>query len=621
MYIVKTTTKKSAKGTPYPSYRIVMSERVMGKVKQRTLLNIGSHFELPQPLWSQLCQRIDAILHGRLTLLPANKEIEKYAQKFAARMITERSVPAIERGVGNACHTGKKTVENSTVEMILTETDSVMPRSVGVEHVSLHAAKQLQLHELFENIGFTQDQITMALAIIVARMSKPGSEQSTWKWLTKKSALDELLNTDFSKNSHMSLYRISDKLIMNKEVIESQLYSRIASLFSFNESIILYDLTNTYFDVEGKMEKNENAKRGHSKEKRTDCPLLTLGLVLEGGGFVKRSKMFRGNISEYDTLATMLRELGASENAIVVLDRGIASKENLQWLVSHKYRYVVVSKENARVFDINKAQTILTAQKQELFIHRELNKEKNEAMLYCYSPQRAEKEQAIVAEFTEKFEAGIQKLSDGLTKPRTIKLKDNILRRIGRLEEQSKGVSQHYTITVSDNAETKLKNKPLLATSIQLEKKLVEGSMATHPGVYCIRTNVLELEAEDLWRVYIMLTDIEAVFRSLKSELGLRPVYHQTSDRAEGHLFISVLAFQCVQVIRKLLKEKDIHDSWETLRDSLGGQRRVTYVFHNSNGATLHLRKATKAEADEQQIYGALNLNNDPGGVTRCWIY
>jgi hypothetical protein len=223
----------------------------------------------------------------------------------------------------------------------------------------------------------------MALAGIVGRMAKPNSERATWEWLTKQSALGELLKVDFARNSVMGLYRVSDKLLQNKEIIENLLFARIRSLFSLRETVALYDLTNTYF--EGEMKNNIKAKRGFSKEKRFECPLLTLGLVLDGSGFIKKSKMFQGNVSESGTVQTMLKELDAPAAALVVLDRGTATKKVLEWLACENYNYVVVSREHTRTFEIHKAQTIQTAQKQELHIYRELNDEKTEARLYCYS--------------------------------------------------------------------------------------------------------------------------------------------------------------------------------------------------------------------------------------------
>lgn len=492
MYIRKTTTKKSSDGTPYSTFRLVASERVGGKVKQRTLLHLGSGFDLGEDLWGQLCKRIDDIIAGTHPLFPLDHEIEEYAQTFAARIIAEQSLPVIEKEETKG--------EGQYAEVDVASLQMLRPRSVGVEHVALHGAKMLQLPDILREVGLNESQVHMALANIVGRMAKPDSEKATWEWLTGRSALGELLDVDFSKKSIMGLYRASDKLVQHREAIEKRLFSRICSLFSMEETVTLYDLTNTYF--EGEMKGNTKAARGFSKEKRSDCPLLTLGLVLDRSGFVKKSKVFAGNVAEAGTVQTMLDALEAPSGALVVMDRGFATKATIDWLVAANYRYIVVSRERSRTFDMDKAQTIRTAMNQDLHIYRELHDEGAEARLYCYSPKRAAKEEAITARFSKKFEEGLCKLAEGLGKPRTDKHKDTILHRIGRLAEKSHGISQHYAITVTDNEATKEPGKPLLVTSIQFEKKPVEGSSATHPGVYCIRTNALWLEAEDLWKTY-----------------------------------------------------------------------------------------------------------------------
>lgn len=606
MYIRKTTTKKAASGTAYSTFRLVVGERIQGKVRQRTILNIGSCFDLHEQFWPQLCKRIDDIIAGRLALLPAANDIEEYAQKFSARIIAESSVQ-VENNFEDS--TGRfQEVDIASLELI-------RPRTVGVEHIAMHGAKLVQLPDILQETGLSPAQIPMALASIIARMAKPSSERGTWNWLTTQSGLDELLDVDFSNYSVMSLYRISDVLLSHKNQIEERLFSRICSLFSVGETVTLYDLTNTYF--EGEMKQNSKAARGFSKEKRFDCPLLTLALVLDGSGFVKKSQVFEGNASEAGTVRSMLEALAAPPGALVVMDRGMASQATLDWLVAANYRYLVVSRERIRCFDKDKATTINTASNDELQIYREVNHDETEAKLYCYSPKRSDKEQAIVNRFCEKFENELKKLSDSLGKTRTNKSKDRILQRIGRLEEKSHGISQHYSITVTDNAETTPPGKPLLATAILFEKKLRAGSIATHPGVYCLRSNALNLDAEQMWRTYIMLTDLEAVFRSLKSELGLRPVYHQTAERAQGHLFITVLAYQCVQSIRHSLKTHGIHDSWHSLREAMASQHRITATFRQRNGNTLHIRKSSLAEASQVRIYKALQLTHSPGGIKK----
>ena len=218
---------------------------------------------------------------------------------------------------------------------------------------------------------------------------------------------------------------------------------------------------------------------------------------------------------------------------------------------------------------------------------------------------------AMTTRFTETFEGGLAKLAAGLKSPRGEKRRDKILLRIGRLLQKSHGIGQHYNINVIPD-ETGIK-----ATGITWEKAPVAGTQLTHPGVYCLRTNELTWDETTLWQTYTMLTDLEAVFRSLKSELGLRPIYHQKEDRAEGHLFITVLAYQAVQLLRRKLKAHGIHQSWASLRKVFSGQLRVTATFRQRDGCTLHVRKTTLAEPKLKNLYNALGLSTSPVGVKK----
>ena len=148
----------------------------------------------------------------------------------------------------------------------------------------------------------------------------------------------------------------------------------------------------------------------------------------------------------------------------------------------------------------------------------------------------------------------------------------------------------------------------------------VAGTMITHPGVYCLRTNVEDWDEETLWRTYTALTDVEAVFRSLKSELGLRPIFHQTQKRSDGHLFITVIAYQLVQTIRRRLGEQGERASWASLRRILEGQQRVTATFRRKDGRTLHVRKPTRAELRQRAIYQALGADPVPGGIRKMIV-
>lgn len=182
------------------------------------------------------------------------------------------------------------------------------------------------------------------------------------------------------------------------------------------------------------------------------------------------------------------------------------------------------------------------------------------------------------------------------------------------LKSAARGINQHYVIELIADGTGKQ------AIALRWSKQPQPNSRLTHPGVYCLRTNETSWDSERLWRTYIMLTDLEAVLRSLKSELGLRPVYHHKEHRVDGHLFITVLAYQLVQIIRRQLQTRGIKARWRSLRDTLSVQQRVTASFRCADGRTLHVHKATRPEPELAAIYQALNLDPLPGGVIKTFV-
>ena len=601
MFIRRSATRNTTTGESYFSYRLVRTERVGGKVRQITLLNLGREFAVPQENWPVLCLRIEQLISAQDTLLAAkcSERIEAAAQRYAGQLVMR--APMIE-GTAAARVPDFREVDVDSVE-------DRQPRSVGVEHVGLAAMSKLGFVEKLKGLGLNGASRAAVIGNVIGRMAKPASELATWKWLQRESGLGELIDVNFQAMSLMRLYRASDALVKHRAGIEDHLFACLRTLFALEETVTLYDLTNTYF--EGQCAGNKKAALGRSKEKRSDCPLVTLGLVLDGSGFVRRSRLFEGNATEAHTLEKMLRDLGARKNALVICDAGIATADNLTWLIGNGYRYLAVSREQHRQFDAHEATAFESAGGETIRVHKVLSDDGQEVRLYCHSTGREKKEVAIVGRFVERFEKGLAKLALGLAKPRGEKRYDKIMERIGRLKEKSHGIGQHYQITVQPDESAKK------VSSITWCKTPKRGSMLTDPGVYCLRTNELKWDAEKLWRTYIMLTDLEAVFRSLKSELGLRPVYHSKEDRTDGHLFISVLAYQFVQFLRAHLKAQDIHDSWSSLRETLTIQRRTTTSFRQREARTLHVRKTSAPEPDLQKIYSALRLDPKPGGIKK----
>lgn len=604
MYIRRVPTRNITTGESYFTHRLVRTERIGNRVRQVTLLNLGRHFAVAQEDWPTLCPRIEEILTGQAVLLPLKPALEKLAQRYAAQLLL-RQGQSVEPGLRRRSVSAGR----SFVEVDVDSLQVLRPRSVGVEHVGLSVMRELGFIEHLQVLGFNRAQCAAAIGNVIGRMAAPGSELATWGWLKNESALGEILEFDFWGMSLMRLYRASDLLLHHQAKIEAFVFERVRSLFALESTVTLYDLTNTYF--EGLQKGNPKAARGHSKEKRVECPLLTLGLVLDASGFVKRSQVFAGNAVEARTLDAMLKGLQAPAGALVVMDRGIATEQNLAWLKAQGYRYLVVSRERTRQFDPLQAVEIGAAGGQRIRLHKVLSADGQEVRLYCHSPGREQKELAIITRLTQRFEQGLAKLCEGLAKPRGEKRLVKITERIGRLKQKCRGIGQHYRIEYqTDSSGKKLK-------ALTWNKEPVPGTQMTDPGVYCLRSNETAWTPEQLWRTYVTLTDLEAVFRSLKSELGLRPIFHRKEARSDAHLFISVLAYQFVQIIRKRLADHGIHDSWASLRKLLQVQRRVTSSFRTRAGRTLNVRKASLPEPDLAPLYAALALDPNPGGTKK----
>ena len=612
MYIRRTTIKSRKNGEPYFTYRLVESVRTEKGVRQRTVLNLGRHFSLDRDSWPTLVQRIEAILSGQRNLFKLPGEIETAAQRYAASIICNRS-DAHDLINNKQDRPDYRNVDINSLEMM-------RPRSVGIEHVGLEALKQLKLDNKLKELGFNKHQLNAAIGEIIGRMAVPGSELAAHYWLRNHTGLGELLGYDYENMSLTRMYQVSDLLLKNKKQLEKHLYERERSLFNFEETITLYDLTNTYFEGSGKS--NVLAAHGRSKEKRSDCPLVTLGLVLDGSGFPQRSEVFAGNATESKTLKMMIQglqkplidkgddrqmQLLERNKPTIVMDAGIATEDNLNWLKKEQYPYLVVSRKKHREFSEDEAVEVKKDRNCTVKAQKVINEKTGEVELYCHSSQREKKEKAIQDRFSTRLGEELQKLSAGLSKKGCLKKYDKVVEKTGRLKQKYSKASKNYQIIITKDEKTDN------ASHVTWELKTPSDSPDSYPGVYCLRTSRDDLDESTLWRTYTMLTDLEAVFRSLKSELGLRPVFHQKTKRVSGHLFITLLAYHLVHTIRIQLKEKEIHTSWSDLRKQLQGQNRTTVTMKCENGNTLHIRKSTRPEPRQQKIYDAMNLSWTPG--------
>jgi transposase len=597
MFIRKSTKTDSKSGKIYFSYHLVETIRTEKGPRQKMLLYMGSQINLPEAEHKLLARRIEEIILGKQNLINHSETLESLAQQYASQLILRLS---------NSKENAETDAELSSKDFVTIDVDTIEksePRSVGVEHLLLKMSHQLQFSTKLTELGLSPTEVAIALGSIIARAANPDSEMATYHWLCNNSGMGELLDFSFKKVSHNRLYQISDKLLMHKDVLEKHLEETEQKFHGYQSTIALYDLTNTY--MEGQAKSNPKAAHGVSKEKRFDCPLVTLGLSMNEHGFLNRTSVLPGNASEPSTLQKMITSLDQQGlfKPIIILDAGIATVANLEWLRNENYRYIVSARQDAPSMEL--VGDLVPVGDLNNFVKAALIKNAegdDEQWLYCESEAKAAVASQMKQSFKKRFEEDLQKAASSLTKPKGRKKYPKVLERIGRLKEKHKRISGCYEVSVKASEDGE--------TAISIEWKIIDGKMNEKlTGKYFLRTNLVGMSPKELWNLYNILRGVEDAFRFMKSSLGLRPVYHQKEHRVDGHLWITVLAYHLIQNCLYQLGKQGINYNWKTIRTILSGRIRVTTQAKTKEGKTLHHRSATKAEGEQLKIYQALGLS------------
>ena len=595
---IRTTQKVDRKTSKeYTSYQLVESYRTEKGPRQRILLTICNAITLTPEERKQLANRIEELCIGAQNFISVPLHIEEFAHVFAKQLINGKIREQKEKSTNDN--------ERKFVSIDINNIQHENPRSIGLEHICLETIRKLNLNKILSDLGFTTRQIEVIFGVIIARLAGCGSELEAHQWLQNKTALEELLETDFSQLSKKTVYSASDLLLRKKNQIEKHLADREAELFNLDSTIVLYDLTNTYF--EGRSERIGKAKKGRSKEKRYSNPLVTLGLALNSEGFPLNSDIFEGNISEPSTLKQIIHNLNraATQKPIIVLDAGIATNENIHWLREHNYPYIVCSKHK---FDIPEELSFEVVSKKNDKIVKAAridDPEGKETILVCHSESKEESEIDWQKTTQKKFEDELVSLNEGLSKKGRMKGYQRICEKIGRLKNNYCRIAQYYKINVETDSQK------LNATNIhwEIDEKAI---IKRFSGNYCLRSYGLDWDDNKLWHTYIMLTRVEEAFRCLKNDIGLRPIYHQIDRRVDGHIFITLLSYHIMQVIQHSLRQKEIYISWKRIREEMRTQVRVTTSAPTKEEQLLRVRGTTSPVPIHQKIYKALNLTQKP---------
>ena len=596
MFIKEIVKRNPTSDKTFIYHRLMEAVRTPRGPRQRIILNLGK-LDIPKDEWKTLANRIEEIIAGQQVLLTPPPHIESLAHYYAG-MLRRKEMQSV---------LAPEQPDWETVDLNSLSQSEV--RTIGAESVAWHAFNRLGFPQILSNLEFSQEQIDRAALLVIGRLIHPASERETAYWGKEKSALQELIGTDFDHLSNNTLYRLSDQLLKHRDEIERELAERERDIYRLGEKIILYDLTNTY--LTGNARQSRVARRGRSKQKRNDCPLLTLALVLDSEGFPKASRVLEGSISEPGALEKFVQNLKSgpqgqlsllTEPATLVFDAGVGTRDNLELVRREGFHYITVSRERPTAMP-GGGRTVVKESKDSTVEVKRLDGE-GETILYCQSTARAHKQESMKASFQKHFEEGLRAVSNSLAKKQGHKSYGRVMERLGRLKERYPTIAQFYDVQVHQERGRVVR----IEWSIDKQKELD----ARFSGSYYIRSSRTDLDEKELWSLYMMLNQIEESFRCLKSELGLRPVRHHKDPRMEGRLFISVLAYHLLTGIQRELSQKGIFYRWETIRNRLSTQTRVTASLTNNKGERIHIRQTTDPEPFHFEIYRALGLPVKP---------
>lgn len=576
-----------------------------GKVRQRVIVSLGG-CPVPDEYRKRVAAELSKRIAGYEHLLSEEPIVEYWVGRVIERMeevgclspASRQEVPTLPTRMVSPIHIDRIDHENGV--------------RLGPSLVLMRAWESLELDAVLVEQGFSEEQLATAKAVVFNRLIEPSSENGLPSWIAT-TALGDLFGLHTEGWAEDRFYRIGDKLLKEMPRLESHLRQKERDLFNLDRTILLYDLTNSYFEGSGAC--NALARRSvASKEKRSDCPLISVGIVLDAEGFIIRHKVFAGNISDCKTLLDAVAELEhiteGESKPVVIVDGGMASQANLDALRERGYDYIVNGKRRSRAefaddfLELESFRRVegrgKAGDKQPVFVRRISSGD--ETIVLCRSAGRKQKEDAIQDNAERKLIEGLETLQARIIRnDKRLKLDESpalVNRAIGRLTSRTTRASRLYTIHYDPGTQ-----------HLDWHRKEPEWDTTRDlHGCYHLRST-LELEDQQLWRLYITLVRVEDAFRSMKSDLGLHPFHHQLAERCRAHIWITVLAYHLLRWIEHSLKLSGYNCTWRTLRRRLDTHCYTTLIIPDADGHEHHLRKAGRPNPVQKLIYSLLGID------------
>ncbi len=492
-------------------------------------------------------------------------------------------------------------------------------RHFGSCWLGLQLWKRLGLDRFFEEAVDEQEADVpwsrVAAVLAINRLCAPGSELAIEERWYPSTALDDLLGIAEGRINDTRLYRCLDRILPHKTQLEQHLKQRYGELFGAEFDVLLYDLTSTY--VEGAAEKNPMMRRGYSRDHRPDCEQMVIALIVNSEGFPFSYETFDGNRADVSTMETILRMVErkyGKARRIWVFDRGIVSEENLAAIRKRAGQYLVgTPRSQMKQFEEELLKDDWMQVRPEVEVKKVAIPQGEESYILCRTSGRKEKEKAIRNRFSARMEDALKRLAASIEKGR-LKDRNKMERRLGRIQASHPQVNDLYDVALRDKPEG-----VRLQWSIKEDRKAWRG---LREGAYMLRTNLQAGTAEELWSRYMQLTEAEASFRALKSELSIRPLFHQLESRVKAHVLVAFLGYALWVTLKHLLKRRAAIVPQPTASgvnnaQPLSAMKALTLlstlqsadiVLPTTDGREIRLRRITEPTAEQKSLLDQLGL-------------
>jgi transposase len=600
-------------------YRIKESFRDhTGRVRSRIMLNVGFIEEAHRPedirdigkcLTYKYNHQFQKDLFGD-PLASYNDFVRRKTAEYWDQMVKNGSIDSVQETLKQSKAEAARLVDVNTIK----HTDA---REVGAEWMCLQAIRQLELDKLLAKEGWSEVQINTALAHLITRTIYAPSELKSLSIMRDNSAVCELVSGKQNwLPSSKKIYQVAPALFDMKEKLENHLCRKTDDLFNITNRIAIFDLTNFYF--EGRKEASIKAQFGRSKEKRTDCKLLVLALCINQEGFIRYSSILAGNTADPNSLPDMVDTLynktrvpnDPREKVLVCLDAGIATEDNLQRIKEKGYNYLCVSRRRLTDYELApdaKTVTVFDCKKQPIKLTQVKHEDDGDYYLEISSPAKRLKETSMNRKFKQRFEERLLKIKQSLSKKNGIKSYEKVIERVGRAREECPSISKYYVIEYIPDEKTNG------ATMADIRWRIaVPDNVDKHSGIYFLRTNVPNFDEKTTWDYYNLTREIECTNRQLKTDLNLRPIYHQKDERSDAHIFFGLLSYWIVNTIRYRLKQTGMTHYWTEIVRRLSTQKAITTEAINALGEKVYLRRCSEPTKDADDIYERLGYKKMP---------